>query len=519
MDDLELLRQYSREGSQAAFSALVARHVDMVYSAARRQVWSPELAEEVTQAVFLDLARNAGKLRSDSHLGSWLYVVARRTSVDAIRRESRRQKREQAGLEGAALNTPSVDWSAIEPLLDEAVISLNNSDRQVVLLRFFEKRNFAEIGRALGTSEQAAQKRAARALDRLRKFLGRRGAPTSAAALAAAIAPRAVQAAPTGLAVSVSSAVALLQPTLQQAAIFQSAHTLAMTFAQKTAATVLIAAALAGGLYQASIIRNQAHTLVVLNQQLESSQERIRQLNREHNAAANTLAALRQQNGKLKTEGPDETSNDPTAVALRSWLVRVSQLKQRLEEKPDQKIPELQFLTADDWLAAARANLTTDDDYRHALSNLRNSATGKFVGMIGTALHKYSQANNRQFPADLSQLQPYFESPVSAEVLQRYAIVPQSTMPYVTVSGKGDQIIAPKSVVDEELDMSYVVGARGSGASSPQAANTAIRAMMRAYMAANNGQPPSDPAQLLPFATTPEQQTALQRAIRNSSGN
>ena len=280
-----------------------------------------------------------------------------------------------------------------------------------------------------------------------------------------------------------------------------------------------IAAALAGGLYEGGIIRNQARMLALLNQQVENSQERIRQLNREHSTATNALATLRQEIEKLKAEGTDETLNDPTAVALRSWLVRVSQLKQRLEEKPDQKIPELQFLTADDWLAAARANLTTDDDYRHALSRLRDSATGIFSGMVGSALRKYSKANNGQFPSDLLQLQSYFDAPIDPEVFQRYAIVPQGTVPNIRVSGTGGQVIMPKKVVDEEYDSSYIVGSSGSGSMGPQPFATDLRAMMGAYMAANNGQPPSDPSQLLPYAMSPDQQTALRRAIRNSSGN
>jgi len=268
MQDLELLRQYSQEGSQAAFATLVERYIGLVYSVARRQVQSPELAREITQAVFLDLARHAGKLRPESHLASWLYVVARRTSLDAIRRESRRQRREQAAIEGAALSASSFNWSQIEPLLDEAISSLNEADRKAVLLRFFEKKNFNEIGRATGVSEEGAQKRVGRAVDRLRAFLARRGVTASAAVLAAEITPNAVQAAPAELAASVSAAIALAHPAFQQAAILQSVHTATMTFAQKAAVAGIIAAAVTGGLYQNEVIRSQERQIALIHADL-----------------------------------------------------------------------------------------------------------------------------------------------------------------------------------------------------------------------------------------------------------
>src|SRR5436305_57481 len=102
MSDLELLQQYVREESQPAFTALVERHINLVYSAARRQVRAPELAEEITQSVFLDLARHAPKISPTQPLAAWLFVVTRRTAIDAIRREARRRARENTAAEIAA---------------------------------------------------------------------------------------------------------------------------------------------------------------------------------------------------------------------------------------------------------------------------------------------------------------------------------------------------------------------------------------------------------------------------------
>jgi len=82
-------------GFESAFAEVVRRHVNLVYSAALRQVRLPQLAEEVAQSVFTDLARNAQRLAPDTILTAWFYQVTRRTAIDVVRHESRRQLREQ----------------------------------------------------------------------------------------------------------------------------------------------------------------------------------------------------------------------------------------------------------------------------------------------------------------------------------------------------------------------------------------------------------------------------------------
>src|SRR5690349_19597156 len=182
--DLALLARYIREGSEAAFAELVHRHLDLVYSAALRQVRSPQLAEEIAQSVFTDLSRNARTLKADTVLSAWLYQVARRTAVDVVRRESRRQLREQLAIELADMNAHPSVWNQIEPLLEEAMESLDPAERSAVILRFFENRNLREVGQTLGTSEDAAQKRVSRAVERLREFMAHRGVAVGASALA-----------------------------------------------------------------------------------------------------------------------------------------------------------------------------------------------------------------------------------------------------------------------------------------------------------------------------------------------
>jgi RNA polymerase sigma factor (sigma-70 family) len=204
--DLDLLRSYARHRSENAFATLVSRHLDLVYSAALRQVRSPQLAEEIAQSVFTDLARHAHQLKPDTVLTAWLYAVTRRTAVDVIRRESRRQLREQIATEMNAMNASTGDWTQIEPLLDEAMHALDESDRTAVLLRYFENKSLREVGETLGTSEDAAQKRVSRAVERLRGFLTKRGIEAGASGLVVAFAANAVQAAPVGLSAAIITA-------------------------------------------------------------------------------------------------------------------------------------------------------------------------------------------------------------------------------------------------------------------------------------------------------------------------
>src|SRR5947199_5068172 len=237
--DLELLRQYARQNSEEAFAALVSRHLNLAYSAALRQVRSPELAEEVAQSVFADLARNAHKLKPDTVLTAWLYQVTRRTAVDVIRRESRRQLREQIATEMNAMHANSGTgfqpvWADIEPLLDEAMESLDETDRSAVLLRYFENKSLREVGQTIGASEDAAQKRVSRAVERLREFFSKRGVTVGTNGLSVVISANAVQAAPIGLAVTISTAAVLAGPPIASTSTLTAAAAIPMTTLQKT---------------------------------------------------------------------------------------------------------------------------------------------------------------------------------------------------------------------------------------------------------------------------------------------
>ena len=209
LDDHALLRQYAEQNSEAAFAALVTRHVDKVYSVALRHTRNPHAAEEITQAVFVILAKKSGRLGGKVILSGWLYETARLTSVTFIRSEIRRARREQEAHMQTALNeNDSEAWLHIAPLLEDALAGLSAADRHAVVLRYFDGKSLGEVGAAMGASEDAAKKRVTRAVEKLRGFFTKRGVTLTAAVLTATISANSVQAAPVGLAKTIS-AVAL----------------------------------------------------------------------------------------------------------------------------------------------------------------------------------------------------------------------------------------------------------------------------------------------------------------------
>lgn len=207
--DATLLREYADQQSDDAFAALVARHINLVYSVALRRVGDEHAAEEIAQAVFIILAKKAPQLRHENALSSWLFQATRLTACNFVRSEIRRQRREQEAYMQSVLDESGVEvWPQIAPLLDEAVASLGETDRRAIVLRYYEGRNLRDVGTVLGTSEGATEKRISRAVDRLKKFFSRRGVTLSVAVITGAVLANSVQAAPAGLAASVSAAAA-----------------------------------------------------------------------------------------------------------------------------------------------------------------------------------------------------------------------------------------------------------------------------------------------------------------------
>lgn len=224
------------------------------------------------------------------------------------------------------------------------------------------------------------------------------------------------------------------------------------------------------------------------------------------------LLKLRGEVARLRNE-----ANDPTDASAKALAAKMNKLKQRLAETPGAKIPELQFLTDQDWLNAANGKLDTDADYRRALASLRSAVEGKVASMLQKALKAYLQSSSGQMPTDLGQLQPYFDSPMDDAILQRWEIAPATTVKSLGMGG--DVIITQKAPVDDVFDTRYGIGPTGSGSTDflPNETFETMKPVFDAYRAAHNGQWQIEMSQLLPYATTPEQQIALQKLMLKKS--
>jgi RNA polymerase sigma factor (sigma-70 family) len=213
--DSELLARFARTNAEDAFAELVKRHVNLVYSAALRQVaGDAHLAQDVAQTVFTDLARKAGSLARRESLTGWLYTSAHFAAAKIIRTETRRRDREETFMREAedsgtgvspVQSASEADWETLRPALDAVMHELKEADREAVLLRYFENRPFAEVGAQLGLNENAARMRVERALEKLRTAFARRGGAATAA-LASVLSANAVTLAPAGLAATLTTA-------------------------------------------------------------------------------------------------------------------------------------------------------------------------------------------------------------------------------------------------------------------------------------------------------------------------
>jgi len=256
MDDMALLREYATRNSEAAFETLVSRRVGFVYSAALRQVRDPHLAEEITQAVFILLAQKAGRIPDRTILTGWLFRTTRFTALAQKRAAGRRQQHEQEVQMQTELPSAAPDplWEQLSPLLDEALATLGEPDRQAVLLRFFENKSLAEIGNSLGTGEDTARKRVSRALEKLHRFFSRRGVSLTTAILAGTISANSVQAAPVTLAKSVT-AVAIAKGSIAAAST--------LTLVKGTLKLMTLAKLKIAALIGAAVILTTGTTVVV----------------------------------------------------------------------------------------------------------------------------------------------------------------------------------------------------------------------------------------------------------------
>jgi RNA polymerase sigma factor (sigma-70 family) len=318
--DTELLERFVRNRSEAAFAELVERHIGLVYSTAFRKTGNPQQSEDITQAVFIILARKAHSLGPKTVLPGWLHHTARLTAANLQRAELRRMRREQEAFMQSTINESAPDalWREVSPLLDDAVSALGKSDRDAIVLRFFQNRSMGEVGARLGASEDAARMRVNRALEKMRKFFAHRGITISSTAIAGTISANSVQGVPAGLG-AIISANALSGTTLTTAAVVAATKAIAMTTFQKAIVTAALAATVGAGIFEAHQYSESQKQIQNSQQQQNSLNEQLAQLQRERDDATNQLDGLLAENAQLKTN-----SNEHELLRLRGEVTAAS---------------------------------------------------------------------------------------------------------------------------------------------------------------------------------------------------
>lgn len=247
--DSDLLLRYVNDGSQEAFAELVRRHIDFIYSSALRRVgMDAHLAKDVTQDVFTEFARKSSSLLNRPALEGWLYTTCRFKAVDVVRRIRRGRERESLFMNANQVaNATEPEWEQLRPVIDDALDSLNRADRQILVLRYLRNKSFAELGRTLELTEDAARMRSTRALDRLRVMLAKRGIKSSAEALGLILTNQAIGAAPIGLAAQVATGALSLANVSSPAAstVFHATNTVKIATSIATLALLLVSVSVA----------------------------------------------------------------------------------------------------------------------------------------------------------------------------------------------------------------------------------------------------------------------------------
>jgi RNA polymerase sigma factor (sigma-70 family) len=255
-DDLKLLREYLERDSEEAFRELAERHVGLVYSTAQRLLGNRELAEEVTQTVFMILAAKGRRLKGMT-LAGWLHRTTRLSALQALRAECRRQRREERF---AVLESNENDgWARIEPHLDEALNELGETDRSAVVLRFLEEKSLREVGETLGVSEDAARMRIQRAVTKLRSSFNKSGIVISSALVLSALSKASAAEAPVGLASSVIATLGIKGAGVAAATTPLAKEVLkVMALAKIKTASVMAVTVVALGVTTAVVTKNVA---------------------------------------------------------------------------------------------------------------------------------------------------------------------------------------------------------------------------------------------------------------------
>jgi len=400
--DPELLRRFAKTNSEDAFAELVKRHVNLVYSAALRQVnGDAHLAQDVAQTVFADLARKATALSRRESLTGWLYTSAHFAAAKIARTENRRRDREEKFMREPIHETaPEADWGKLRPMLDEVMHELKETDREAILLRYFENRPFAEVGAKLGFNENTARMRVERALEKLRQIFTKRGI-TTATALASVISANAVQIAPANLAATLT------------AASIATAGTGTFTLLKVMSMAKLklgINALVVAGAATALVVQHQAQTKLRLEN--ETLTQQIAQLKTDNESLSNRLASA----GNSK-KLPDEQFNE--LLKLRG---EVGALKNQLA-------------TAAKIQAQTTTHVNQENQPADLLEQQKRTigAKGGDAHIYLSAFMDYANSHNGQFPTNWDQIRDKYNNAPSLTGTNQFEIVNQGQLNFNTL--------------------------------------------------------------------------------------
>jgi RNA polymerase sigma factor (sigma-70 family) len=414
--DAQLLREYAENGTETSFSELVTRHTNLVYSCALRQVGSPDIAAEIAQKVFLGLARGArgllDKLDPSASLAGWLCRTTRNLSLNHRRDEFRRQSRERQAMETLnPVSETAVNWENLRPVLDEAMSALDEPDYDAVVMRFYQNQDLRAVGLALGVSDDTAQKRVSRALDKVREVLQRRGITTGAGALSAVLASNAVQAAPVGLAAAISTA-ALAGTTVTTATILTHATMNWITL--KSAAAIAFGALAAG----TSTYLWQQHEINSLRDENAGLAAQRDSLTKERDDAVAAAAARNAASDDLSAEKEELLRLRGEVGALRRQTNELSSLRQRNQELQNSLAQSRQTASDTDAIAAAKRM------EMEKMANAQQLALGIFM---------YAADHQNHYPADMMDATNYWNNPDLVEKFkQQFEVVVQGPVDGVT---------------------------------------------------------------------------------------
>ncbi|HLP77992.1 MAG TPA: sigma-70 family RNA polymerase sigma factor [Candidatus Paceibacterota bacterium] len=418
--DSQLLREYAEHRSEAAFRELVYRYTDLVYSAALRQVIPADAARDVAQEVFTDLAAKAkdiaGKSAGETSLAGWLFRSTRFLALNHLRDERRRLVRERQVMEQTDL-TPAAEpeWERIRPILDEAMSDLTESDRDALLLRFFKNRDFRTIGESLGLSDDAAQKRVSRALEKLRAEFVRRGVTTTAVALTTVLSANAVTVAPTGLAITLSTSVLAGAITVSAATATKTTLTAMNWINFKSIVAIATSAVIAGtGTYvlqqrEVKRLRDENQSMALVQQQITDAR-----------AALSASTANNDELERLRQERSELLRLRGEVGTLRAQTKELEKLRESNRQLQD-------FLSRSRQSQPAERDSEPVSDRQTAMAKMSDAK------MLVLGLIMYSSDNKDQLPADLSQTTNYWNNAEQhLNAASRFELVIRGSMTNIT---------------------------------------------------------------------------------------